>query len=85
MSCHKFAYKYIVADYNTANLKRTLIVIGVNIFLQLTGQNFISVYGAIFIKNLGVVNPFTMTSVNSAISIVFVLITQLLTDKAGRM
>jgi hypothetical protein len=53
-----------------ANLKRTLIVLGANIFLQLTGQNFVSVYGVIFIKSIGVINPFTMTSINTAMSIV---------------
>ena len=68
-----------------ANLKRTLIVLGVNIFLQLTGQNFVSVYGAIFIKSIGVINPFTMTSINTAVSIVFVFISQLATDKTGRV
>jgi len=60
-------------------------VIGVNVFLQVTGQNFVSVYGSIFIKSLGVVNPFTMASINAAVSIVFVLITQAVTDKTGRV
>ncbi|KAK5047097.1 hypothetical protein LTR84_007040 [Exophiala bonariae] len=67
------------------NFKRTLIVIGVNIFLQLTGQNFASVYGTVFIKSIGTVNPFTMTSINTALNIVMVLITQLLTDVTGRV
>ncbi|CAN9117288.1 unnamed protein product [Alternaria alternata] len=71
--------------FQGTNLKRTLIVLGVNIFLQLTGQNFVSVYGAIFIKSLGVINPFTMTSINTAVSIVFVFICQLATDKTGRV
>lgn len=31
--------------FHGTNLKRTLIVVGVNVFLQLTGQNFTSVYG----------------------------------------
>jgi hypothetical protein len=44
--------------------------LGANIFLQLTGQNFVSVYGVIFIKSIGVINPFTMTSINTAVSIV---------------
>lgn len=34
-----------VEIFKGTNLKRTLIVVGVNIFLQLTGQNFVSVYG----------------------------------------
>lgn len=35
----------MVEIFQGTNLKRTLIVVGVNIFLQLTGQNFTSVYG----------------------------------------
>lgn len=35
----------MVEMFQGTNLKRTLIVVGVNIFLQLTGQNFTSVYG----------------------------------------
>lgn len=73
------------ANQVVANLKRTLIVIGVNVFLQLTGQNFASVYGAIFIKSLGVVNPFTMASINTSLGIVVVLLTQGLTDWTGRV
>ena len=68
-----------------ANRKRTWIVIGVNVFLQLTGQNFSSVYGTIFIKLIGTVNPFTMTSINIGVNIIFVLITQSLTDITGRV
>ncbi|RYP01161.1 hypothetical protein DL764_006284 [Monosporascus ibericus] len=67
------------------NLKRTLIVIGVNVFLQLTGQNFSSVYGTTFIKSIGTINPFTMNSVNIAVNITMVLVTQLLTDITGRV
>lgn len=67
------------------NLKRTLIVVGVNIFLQLTGQNFVSLYGTIFIRDLKTINPFTMTSITSGLSIVVLLITQLLTDVVGRV
>lgn len=68
-----------------ANLKRTLIVIGVNIFLQLTGQNFSSVYSTIFVKSIGIVNPFTMSAVTTACSILFVLLSQALTDRTGRV
>jgi hypothetical protein len=67
------------------NLKRTLIVIGVNFFLQLTGQNFSSVYGTIFIKSLNTINPFAMSAINSAVNIIMVLVTQLLTDRTGRV
>lgn len=89
MSIRRLARKYLVVQQRLtrfiANLKRTLIVLGVNIFLQLTGQNFVSVYGAIFIKSIGVINPFTMTSINTAVSIVFVLLCQFATDRTGRV
>ncbi|KIX03300.1 uncharacterized protein Z518_06852 [Rhinocladiella mackenziei CBS 650.93] len=55
----------IVEIFRGFNMKRTLIVVGVDVFLQLTGQNFSSVYGTIFIKSIGTVNPFTMASVTS--------------------
>ncbi|KAK8112169.1 general substrate transporter [Apiospora kogelbergensis] len=67
------------------NLKRTLIVIGTNIFLQLTGQNFASIYGTYFIGSIGVVNPFTMTSINTSVNIFMTLVTQCLTDRVGRI
>ncbi|KAF1966597.1 MFS general substrate transporter [Bimuria novae-zelandiae CBS 107.79] len=66
-----------------ANLKRTLIVIGVNIFLQLTGQNFAILYGSVFIKSTGAVDPFAMTSINAGIGIVAVHLWQFHTDKTG--
>jgi Na+/H+-translocating membrane pyrophosphatase len=71
--------------FSEANRKRTLITIGVNIFLQLTGQNFSSKYGTVFIQSIGTVNPFVMSCINSAVGIVVVLITQLLSDKTGRV
>lgn len=71
--------------FHSTNLKRTLIVVGVNVFLQLTGQNFASVYGTIFIKSLHTVNAFTMTSVNIAVNIVMTLLTQFLSDTTGRV
>lgn len=70
--------------FQGTNLKRTLIVVGVNVFLQLTGQNFISVYGTIFLKELKTVNPFGLTAGSTSISICIVLLTQYLTDITGR-
>jgi MFS transporter, SP family, sugar:H+ symporter len=71
--------------FQGVHLKRTLISVGINVFLQLTGQNFVSVYGTIFLKSLGTINPFTLTTINTAINIVMVLITQFLTDITGRV
>ncbi|KAI9148952.1 Major facilitator-type transporter ecdD [Paramyrothecium foliicola] len=70
--------------FQGTNLKRTVIVVGTNVFLQLTGQNFASVYGTIFIQSLGTVNPYTMSTVNTAINIVVVFACQYLADKVGR-
>ncbi|KAM0429236.1 hypothetical protein ACHAPT_006450 [Fusarium lateritium] len=71
--------------FRGTNLKRTLITIGVNIFLQLTGQNFNSKYGTIFIQSLGTVNPFAMSCINSSVGIATVFLTQILTDRTGRV
>ncbi|EEU40650.1 uncharacterized protein NECHADRAFT_33619 [Fusarium vanettenii 77-13-4] len=71
--------------FRGTNLKRTLITVGVNIFLQLTGQNFSSKYGTIFIQSLGTVNPFAMSCINSSVGIVTVFFTQMLTDRTGRV
>ncbi|KAF4339615.1 RGT2-Sensor of high external glucose concentration [Fusarium beomiforme] len=67
------------------NLKRTLITIGVNVFLQLTGQNFASKYGTIFIQSLDSVDPFVMSCINSALNIITVFFTQFLSDETGRV
>lgn len=71
--------------FQGSNLKRTLIVIGVNVFLQLTGQNFASVYGTVFIKSTGVIDPFSMSSINTSVAIVAVLLCQFMTDYTGRV
>lgn len=71
--------------FRGGNLRRTLIVIGVNVFLQLTGQNFVNNYGTIFIKSIGTINPFAMNSINVGINIFMVLVTQALTDITGRV
>lgn len=66
------------------NLKRTAIVIGVNFFQQATGQSFASQYGAIFIRSLGTINPFSMSVGNSAISLTMLITCLLTSDKLGR-
>lgn len=55
-----------------------------NFFQQATGQAFASTYGAIFIKDIGTVNPFTMTIVNAIVNLVMVFIGLYLTDRVGR-
>ncbi|KAH7035807.1 general substrate transporter [Microdochium trichocladiopsis] len=67
-----------------SNLRRTWIVIGANVFLQATGQLFISLYGALFVKSLGTVNPFTITCVIAATNVSTAGLSMLLTDRLGR-
>lgn len=64
--------------------KRTMAVVGTNFFLQACGPLFSSVYGAYFIKQLGGVNPFTITTINSAVQIIGVISSMILVDKMGR-
>lgn len=67
-----------------ANLRRTYIVIGVNFYLQATGQLFTALYGALFVKSLGTVNPFTITCTISAVNVLTALLSMSLTDRLGR-
>uniref|UniRef100_A0A8H7TWM9 Major facilitator superfamily (MFS) profile domain-containing protein n=1 Tax=Bionectria ochroleuca TaxID=29856 RepID=A0A8H7TWM9_BIOOC len=66
------------------NLKRTLVSVGVNLFLQLTGNTFVTIYGAVFMSGLKGVNAFTMTTINTAVNAVMTLLSQFLTDRVGR-
>lgn len=75
--------KYIEL-FQGKNLKRTAIVVAMNFFQQATGQAFASSYGAIFIRDIGTVNPFTMTLVNSIVNLVVSFIGLYLVDRHGR-
>lgn len=66
------------------NLKRTAIVVATNFFQQATGQTFASQYGTIFIKSLGTVNPWSMSTGNSAIGLSMLIVCLLVADKLGR-
>ncbi|KAJ3951634.1 hypothetical protein N0V92_011948 [Colletotrichum tropicale] len=70
--------------FKGVNLKRTAVVMVMNFFQQATGQAFASTYGAIFIKDIGTVNPFTMTIVNAIVNLIMVFIGLYLTDRVGR-
>lgn len=76
--------KFIEIFQGKITAKRTAIVCLVNFFLHATGAIFGSVYGAIYIKSLNFVNPFTITTTNSAIQIFTVLISMVLSDWTGR-
>lgn len=70
--------------FKGADLTRTLIVIGVNVFQQITGQAFASQYGTLYIKSLGTVNAFQMAIVSAVVGIVTVVLILMLNDKFGR-
>ncbi|EXJ80884.1 hypothetical protein A1O3_07172 [Capronia epimyces CBS 606.96] len=75
---------WFIEMFQGTNLRRTLIAVGTSSFLQLTGQNFVSAYGTIYVQSLHTINPFTFGIVSSVISIVTVFLTQYLSDRAGR-
>lgn len=64
--------------------KRTIAVLGANFFAQANGYQVVSVYGAIFVKSLGFINPFTFTVINGSLQVVLVLFAMVLMDKLGR-
>ncbi|GJC83317.1 MFS transporter fmqE [Colletotrichum liriopes] len=66
------------------NLRRTAIVVTMNFLQQATGQAFASTYGAIFIKDIGTVNPFTMTIINAIVNLCMVFLGLYLNDRVGR-
>jgi SP family sugar:H+ symporter-like MFS transporter len=66
------------------NIKRTAIVVAMNFFQQATGQAFASSYGAIFIRDIGTVNPFNMTVINSVANLVMAFTGLYLVDRIGR-
>ncbi|RMJ17677.1 hypothetical protein CDV36_002658 [Fusarium kuroshium] len=66
------------------NLKRTGIVMAMNFFQQATGQAFASSYGTIFIRDIGTINPFTMSIVNSIVNLTAAFTGLYLVDRLGR-
>ncbi|KAF4126478.1 Sugar (and other) transporter [Geosmithia morbida] len=70
--------------FSRNNIKRTAIVIGINFFQQATGQQFGSQYGAIYVKQLGTINPFHFTIISSSIAFITICFSLLMTDHIGR-
>ncbi|EEP78964.1 predicted protein [Uncinocarpus reesii 1704] len=70
--------------YRGPDLKRTMISIGMNVFLQVTGQVFTARYGTVYIKSLGTVDPFVMTIVNQAVNLFAIGVSMVLVDHIGR-
>ncbi|CAK7204953.1 hypothetical protein SEUCBS139899_007715 [Sporothrix eucalyptigena] len=70
--------------FSKINRRRTAVVIGVNVFQQVTGQAFVSSYSSIFIAGLGTVNTFSMAVVNLCCYLVTMGIGLYLNDRVGR-
>ncbi|RSL74164.1 hypothetical protein CEP53_000500 [Fusarium sp. AF-6] len=58
-----------------ANIRQTFIVIGINFFLQTTGYTFHLVYGSVYIKSLGTINPFNINLIKSFVALVVAIAT----------
>lgn len=70
--------------FQGTNLRRSLIVIGANISIQVSGQALVSKYGTTFIKDLDGPNPFQLYLINTSLQILFVLLAMYLFDRVGR-
>ncbi|RSL91446.1 hypothetical protein CDV31_015463 [Fusarium ambrosium] len=67
-----------------ANIRQTFIVIGINFFLQTTGYTFHLVYGSVYIKSLGTINPFNINLIKSFVALVVAIATMWACDIVGR-
>ncbi|EED23823.1 sugar transporter, putative [Talaromyces stipitatus ATCC 10500] len=70
--------------FRGSNLRRTLVVCGTNFFLQSTGQISTSLYGALFVSDLGTVSPFIVTVIIAISNLTASGIAMILTDRIGR-
>lgn len=66
------------------NLKRTLIAMGMNFFIQATGSPFTAAYGTLFVQSVGGFNPFNYSIMSSCINFFTCLCAISMTDKIGR-
>lgn len=70
--------------FRSRHRRRTGIVVGSNFFLQATGQLFTSLYGAIYVKSLGTVNPFNITVTIALVNVATAFVAMTLFDRVGR-
>ncbi|TLD09672.1 hypothetical protein PspLS_11384 [Pyricularia sp. CBS 133598] len=70
--------------FRGTNRRRTLIVIGTNIFLHLTGLSFVTNYGTIFMQMQDAFNPFSMKVITSVLTVVECILSQFMVDFVGR-
>ena len=66
------------------NRRRTFVTMMVAFFFQATGQVFSGHYGAVFVKSLGHINPFTITVSQSGINTFTSFVGILMIDRVGR-
>ncbi|RSL39780.1 hypothetical protein CEP54_016259 [Fusarium duplospermum] len=67
-----------------ANIRQTFIAIGINFFLQTTGYTFHLVYGSVYIKSLGTINPFNINLIKSFVALVVAIAIMWACDIVGR-
>lgn len=66
------------------NRRRTFVTMGVAFFFQATGQVFSGHYGAVFVKSLHSVNPFTIQVTQSGLNTFTSFVGILMLDRVGR-
>lgn len=66
------------------NRRRTLVTMMVAFFFQATGQVFSGHYGAVFVKSLGSINPYTIQVTQSGINTFTSFCGILMIDRVGR-
>ncbi|KAK8124249.1 sugar transporter [Apiospora kogelbergensis] len=70
--------------FRGTNMRRTLIVVGANVLMQAIGQQFTSIYGALYAKSLGTVNPFNVTIAIAVVNVATAWVAMTLIDRMGR-
>ena len=70
--------------FRGTNLRRTLVAIGMNFFIQATGSPFTAAYGTLFVQSIGSINPFNYSIMSSCINFFCCLVGITITDKIGR-
>jgi MFS transporter, SP family, sugar:H+ symporter len=70
--------------FRSQQIRRTMVVVGANFFMQATGQQFTSIYGALFVASLNTINPFIFTVITALVNLCTSVLANTLTDILGR-
>lgn len=70
--------------FRGTNLRRTMIGIGMNFFVQATGSPFTASYGTLFVKSVGALNPFDFSITASCGNAIACMIALAIVDRVGR-